>query len=89
MGSCHRPGTTAPGPAGNRPSTLRAAAAIETPIIQVKVRTRAKSITGFSLSKPVPGFKTGYRFTGSRLTSLNNTTSFYVCVCLNVNFAIL
>jgi len=41
-----------------------------TPITQVKVRTRAKSITGFSLSKPVPGFKTGYRFTGSRLTSL-------------------
>ena len=41
-----------------------------TPITQVTVRTRAKSITGFSLSKPVPGFKTGYRFTGSRLTSL-------------------
>jgi len=34
-----------------------------TPITQVKVRTRAKSITGFSLSKPVPGFKTGYRLT--------------------------
>jgi len=32
-----------------------------TPITQVKVRTRAKSTTGFSLSKPVPGFKTGYR----------------------------
>ena len=27
-----------------------------TPITQVKVRTRAKSITGFSLSKPVIGF---------------------------------
>ena len=27
-----------------------------TPITQVKVRTRAKSTTGFSLSKPVPGF---------------------------------
>ena len=34
-----------------------------TPITQVKVRTRAKSITSFSLSKPVPGFKTGYRLT--------------------------
>jgi len=44
-----------------------------TPITQVKVRTRAKSITGFSLSKPVPGFKTGYRFSGSRLTSLPAT----------------
>ena len=34
-----------------------------------------RAITGFSLSKPVPGFKTGYRFSGSlfsgsRLTSL-------------------
>jgi len=38
------------------------------------VRTRAKSITGFSLSKPVPGFRTGYRFSGSRLTSLVETT---------------
>ena len=69
MGSRHRPGT-APGPADDRPSTLRAPAGDATPITQVKVRTRAKSITGFSLSKPVPGFKTGYRFTGSRLTSL-------------------
>ena len=69
MGSHHRPGT-APGPADDRPSTLRAPAGDPTPITQVKVRTRAKSITGFSLSKPVPGFKTGYRFTGSRLTSL-------------------
>ena len=41
-----------------------------TPITQVKVRTRAKPITSFSLSKPVPGFKTDYRFSGSRLTSL-------------------
>ena len=65
----HRPGT-APGPAGNRPSPLRAPAGDPTPITQVKVRTRAKSITGFSLPKPVPGFKTGYRFSGSRLTSL-------------------
>ena len=42
------------------------------PAIQLRspTRTRAKSITSFSLSKPVPGFKTGYRFTGSRLTSL-------------------
>ena len=65
----HRPGT-APGPAGNRPSPLRAPTGDPTPITQVKVRTRAKSITGFSLPKPVPGFKTGYRFSGSRLTSL-------------------
>ena len=69
MGSRHRPGT-APGPADDRPSTLHAPAGDPTPITQVKVRTRAKSITGFSLSKPVPGFKIGYRFTGSRLTSL-------------------
>ena len=61
MGSRHRPGT-APGPADDRPSTLRAPAGDPTPITQVKVRTRAKSNTGFSLSKPVPGFKTGYRF---------------------------
>jgi len=53
-----------------RPVTLRAPAGDPTPITKVKVRTRAKSITGFSLSKPVPGFKTGYRFSGSRLTSL-------------------
>ena len=69
MGSRHRPGT-APGPADDRPSSLRAPAGDPTPITQVKVRTRTKSITGFSLSKPVPGFKTGYRFSGSRLTSL-------------------
>ena len=35
---------------------LRAPAGDPTPITQVKVRTRAKSITGFSLSKLVPGF---------------------------------
>jgi len=69
MGSRHRPGTAA-GPADDRPSTLRAPAGNPTPITQVKVCTRAKSITGFSLSKPVPGFKTGYRFSGSHLTSL-------------------
>jgi len=72
MGSRHRPGT-APGPADDRPSTLRAPAGDPTLITQVKVRTRAKSITGFSLSKPVPGFKTSYRFSGSRLTSLEVT----------------
>jgi len=49
---------------------LCAPAGDPTPITQVKVRTQAKSITGFSLSKPVSGFKTGYRFSGSRLTSL-------------------
>jgi len=69
MGSRHRPGT-APGPADDRPSTLRARTGDPTLITHLKVRTRAKSITGFSLSKPVPGFKTGYRFSGSRLTSL-------------------
>jgi len=70
----HRPGT-APGLAGDRPYLpLRAPAGDPTPIAQVKVRTRAKSITGFSLSKPVHGFKTGYRFSGSRLTSLVETT---------------
>ena len=47
---------TAPGPADDRPSTLRAPAGDPTPITQVQVRTRAKSITGFSLSKPVSGF---------------------------------
>jgi len=76
MGSRHRPGT-APGLADDRPSTLRASAGDPTPITQVKVRTRAKSITGFSLSKPVPGFKTGYRFSGSRLTSLVLHTLLY------------
>ena len=53
--SRHRPGT-APGPAGDRPSPLRAPAGDPTPITQVKVRTWAKSTTGFSLTKPVPGF---------------------------------
>jgi len=72
MGSRHQPGT-APGPADDRPSPLRAPAGDPTPITQVKVHTRAKSITGFSLSKPVPGFKTGYLFSGSRLTSLLQT----------------
>ena len=72
MASRHRPGT-APGPADDRPSPLRAPAGNPAPIAQVKERTRAKSITGFSLSKPVPGFKTGYRFSGSRLTSLAKT----------------
>jgi len=68
----HRPGT-APGSAGDRPYLpLRAPAGDPTAIMQVKVRTRAKSITGFSVSKPVPGFKTGYWFCGSRLTSLKN-----------------
>ena len=67
LGFRHRP-RTAPGPAGDRPSPLRAPAGDPTPITQVKVRTLAKSTTGFSLSKPVPGFKTGYRFSGSRLT---------------------
>ena len=52
------------------PLPLRAPAGDPTPITQVKVSTRAKSTTGFSLSKAVPGFKTGYRFSGSRLTSL-------------------
>ena len=56
-GGRHRLGT-APGPAGDRPYLpLRAPAVDPTPITQVKVRTRAKSITDFSLSKPVPGFK--------------------------------
>jgi len=44
------------GPANDRPSPLRAPGGDTTPITQVKVRTRAKSITGFSLSKPVTGF---------------------------------
>ena len=63
---------TAPGPADDRPSTLCAPTGDPTSLNQVKVRTRAKSITGFSLYKPVPGFKTGYWFTGSRLTSLRS-----------------
>ena len=79
MGSRHRPGT-APGPADDRPSTLRAPAGDPTPITQVKVRTRAKSITGFSLSKPVTGFKTGYRFSGSRLTSLDGSCAKHLTV---------
>jgi len=70
LGSRYRPGT-APGPAGDRPSPLlRAPAGNPTPITQVKVRTRAKSTTGFSLSQPVPRFKSGYRFSDCRLTSL-------------------
>ena len=80
MGSRHRPGT-APGPADDRPSPLRAPAGDPIPITQVKVRTRAKSITGFSLSKPVPRFKTGYRFSGSRLTSLITTMTFLPVRC--------
>jgi len=59
----------------DRPFPFVPPAGDATPITQVKVRTRAKSITGFSLSKPVPGFKTGYRFSGSHLTSLNGTQS--------------
>ena len=43
LGSRYRPGT-APGPAGDRPfPLLRAPAGDPTPIMQVKVRTRAKS----------------------------------------------
>jgi len=71
LGSRHRLGT-APGPAGDRPSPLRAPTGDPTPITRVKVRTRAKSTTGFSLSKPVPGFKSANRFSGCRLTSLFN-----------------
>jgi len=59
LGSRHWPGTApgpAPGPASDRPSPLRASAGDPTPITQVKVRTPAKSTTGFSLSKPVTGF---------------------------------
>ena len=67
LGSRHRPGT-APGPAGDHSSPLRASAGDPTPIKQVKARTWAKLTTGFSLSKPVPGFKSGYRFSGCRLT---------------------
>jgi len=60
-------GVGVPSSAGNgagsrRWHPLRAPAGDPTPITQVKVRTRAKSTTAFSLSKPVPGFKTGYRF---------------------------
>ena len=76
MGSHHRPGT-APGPADDSLSALRTPAGDPTLITQVKVRTRVKSITGFSLSKPVTGFKTGYRFSGSRLTSLIRKTYYY------------
>jgi len=71
LGSRHQPGT-APGPDGDRPSPLRAPAGDPTPITQVKVRTQAKSTTGFSLSKPVPRFKSGYRFSGCHLTSLSS-----------------
>jgi len=42
------------------------------------------SVTGFSLSKPVPGFKTGYRLTGSRLTSLV-VTILWVCGKVNTS----
>ena len=69
MESRHRPGT-APGPASDRPSLFAPPTGDPTPITQVKVRTRMKPITGFSLSKPFPGFKTSYRFSDSRLTSL-------------------
>ena len=68
MESRHRPGTV-PGLVGDRPF-LPLPAGDPTSITHVKVRTRAKPINGFSLSEPVPGFKTGYRFSGSRLTSL-------------------
>ena len=54
---------------GDRPP-LRTPAGDPTPITHVKLRTRAKSSTGFSLSKSVPGFKSGYLFSGCRLTSL-------------------
>jgi len=63
LGSRHRPGTV-PGLAGDRHSPFRAPAGDPTLITQVKVRTQAKSTTGFSLSKPVPGFKSDYRFSG-------------------------
>jgi len=55
LGSCLWLGT-APGPAGDRPLPPSRPAGDPTPITQVKVRTWAKSTTGFSLSKPVPGF---------------------------------
>ena len=64
MGSCHRPGT-APGPADDRPSTLRTPAGDPTPITQVKVRTRANGRNRLPVShfpnrfpvlKPVTGF---------------------------------
>jgi len=54
---------------------LRAPTGDPTPITQVKVRTRAKSTTGFSLSKPVPGFKTGSRLTSLTLISLTHNLS--------------
>jgi len=38
------------------PPPPRAPAGDPTPITHIKVRTRAKSTTGFSLSKPVTGF---------------------------------
>jgi len=90
LGSRHWPGT-APGPAGDCPSPP---AGDPTLITQVKVRTRAKSNTGFSLSKPDPGFETGYRFSGSRLTSLVvSIISFFsfwcfvsVSVCCSMGF---
>jgi len=67
------PSSAGNGAGSGRWHPLRAPASDPTPITQVKVRTRAKSITGFSLSKPVPGFKTGYQFSGSCLTSLVTT----------------
>jgi len=57
------------------PRPLCAPAGDPTPITQVKVHTWAKSTTGFSLSKLVPGFKSSYRFSGCRLTSLNVSKS--------------
>jgi len=71
---------TAPGPACDR-----APAGDPTPITQVKVRTRVKSTTGFSLSKPVPGFKTGYQYSGSRLTSLLCTAKKLCKIYTNCN----
>jgi len=79
MGSHHRPGT-APGPACDR-----APAGDPTPITQVKVRTRVKSTTGFSLSKPVRGFKTGYQYSCSRLTSLLCTAKKLCKIYTNCN----
>jgi len=80
LGSRHRPGMTqvrsviAPPP-------FAPPAGDPTLITQVKARTRAKSTTGFSLSKPVAGFKSGYRFSGCPLTSL--VLSQFLAVCLH------
>ena len=69
-------GDEVPSSAGNgagsgwwSPLPLRAPAGDPTPITHVKVCTRAKSTTSFPLSKQVPGFKSGYQFSGCRLTS--------------------